>query len=98
MWEHQARRAAFAAPTVRVDAREGPDGRVEVTVADDGPGTPEMERAVVSGETAIDQLNHGQGIGLWFVKWVADLSDGSVAFDDDAEGAAVTVRLGWTRA
>jgi signal transduction histidine kinase len=90
--------AAAAAPTVRIDAREGSDGRVEVTVADDGPGIPEMERAVVSGETAIDQLNHGQGIGLWFVKWVADLSGGSVAFDDDAEGAAVTVRLRRNRA
>jgi len=79
--------------TVRVGAREGNDGRIALTVADDGPGIPEMERAVVSGETAIDQLNHGQGIGLWFVKWVADRSGGTIEFDDDAEGAAVTLRL-----
>ena len=61
--------------------------------AADGPGIPETERAVVSGETAIDQLDHGQGIGLWFVKWVADLSGGSVEFDEDAAGGVVTLRL-----
>lgn len=76
-----------------VGACERADGRVDVTVTDDGPGVPEMERAVVSGETTIDQLNHGQGIGLWFVKWVADRSDGSLVFEDCAEGAAVTIRL-----
>jgi signal transduction histidine kinase len=80
-------------PTIRIAVRENARGRVDVTVTDDGPGIPEMERAVVSGETAIDQLNHGQGIGLWFVKWVADLSGGSVEFDERGAGAAVTIRL-----
>jgi signal transduction histidine kinase len=85
--------AGGATPTVRIGVRERPDGHLDVTVADDGPGIPEMDRSVVSGGTAIDQLNHAGGIGLWFVKWVADRSGGSIEFDDRAAGASVTLRL-----
>lgn len=34
---------------------------------DDGPGIPEMERAVLETGEAVDPLYHGSGLGLWLV-------------------------------
>jgi signal transduction histidine kinase len=80
-------------PRVEVRVREGTDATAELSVADDGPGIPERERAVVTGGRE-DQLEHGQGIGLWFVTWAVTQLGGDLAFDEnDPEGTVVTVRL-----
>lgn len=79
-------------PTVRVEASED-DEWVDITVADNGPGIPEMERSVVTGESEITQLNHSQGLGLWVVKWIANVYGGSVAFDAGTDGSTARVRL-----
>lgn len=66
---------------------------VRVTVADDGPGIPSVEHAVLD-ETAETSLAHGSGLGLWVVHWTVELSGGDLAFDErDPRGTRVTVTL-----
>ena len=79
------------APTVEVRVRQGADA-AEITVADDGSGIPERERHVVD-DGAETQLEHGRGLGLWFVNWAVTQLGGDLAFGDGSEGATVTVRL-----
>ena len=65
---------------------------VEVTILDDGPGIPEEEREVlVEGEETA--LHHGSGLGLWLTNWIVGKFGGELAFDDDADGGSVTLRL-----
>ncbi|QZP39131.1 PAS domain S-box protein [Halobaculum magnesiiphilum] len=67
-------------PRVSVSTVEEGD-RVGIAVADDGPPIPEGEYAVLAGDTEIDSLNHGSGLGLWLVHWLVDLSNGEIRFD-----------------
>lgn len=53
-----------------------------LSVADDGPGVPETERAILTGERDRSQLEHASGLGLWVVKSAVERLDGSVAFGD----------------
>ncbi|MFB6200971.1 MAG: sensor histidine kinase [Halorhabdus sp.] len=77
--------------TVRITATRT-DGHVEISVSDDGPGIPEHELTVLSGETEITQLEHGTGVGLWVVRAVVDAYDGSLQFDI-GDGTTATIRL-----
>ncbi|MFD1588434.1 MASE3 domain-containing protein [Halorientalis brevis] len=80
-------------PTVSV-AVERADGMVEISITDDGPGIPEMERQVLTKQSDIDPLYHGSGLGLWLVTLIVQQSDGTVAFEDnDPRGSVVTIRL-----
>ena len=80
-------------PRVEVTARADGDTLV-VTVADDGPGIPDLEWNVVTGQTEITQLSHGSGLGLWAVKWVADSYGGQMCRQEsDLGGTAVELRL-----
>jgi signal transduction histidine kinase len=78
-------------PTVAVTGER--DGESAVfAVRDDGPGIPEHERSVVeSGEETA--LEHGSGLGLWFVKWGVASLGGEVAFETDGSGTTVHFRL-----
>jgi PAS domain S-box-containing protein len=78
-------------PTVRVTVeRRGDD--VVVEVADDGPGVPETELAVLDREEETELL-HGSGAGLWLMHWVVEKSNGDLTFDVDEHGTTVTMRL-----
>jgi len=77
-------------PTISVTVEASADS-VSVTVADDGPGIPEHELAVVTGEEPITQLSHGSGLGLWLVIWVVESYGGTVTFGED--GTAVTLSV-----
>ncbi|WP_338742528.1 sensor histidine kinase [Haloplanus salilacus] len=80
-------------PRVEVSVRETSAGIVEMSVADDGPGIPERERDILAAGTET-QLEHGQGIGLWFVNWAVTQLGGEIQFrENDPEGSLVTVRL-----
>jgi signal transduction histidine kinase len=80
--------------TVDIVVRGGGDGGASVAVADDGPGIPERERAVLASGTET-QLEHGHGIGLWFVTWAVTRLGGTVEFDENQpSGSVVTVRFG----
>ncbi|QGX93720.1 PAS domain-containing protein [Haloplanus rallus] len=80
-------------PRVELSVREVSDGTVELSVADNGPGIPEREREMLAAGTET-QLDHGQGIGLWFVNWAVTQLGGEIQFrENDPEGSLVTIRL-----
>jgi PAS domain S-box-containing protein len=82
-----------AEPAVRVTVERRPS-TVAVAVADDGPGIPEMERAILAGRQDATPLSHSRGLGLWLVSVIVTQSDGTLSFDDAAEGGSVvTVEL-----
>lgn len=84
------------APTVWVDVTtEERDGEpvVSVRIADDGPGIPPDEVAVLrrGRETS---LEHTSGLGLWLVHWIVTESGGRVAFEErDPRGSVVEMIL-----
>jgi PAS domain S-box-containing protein len=84
---------AGEAPQVRVSAAA--DGDVlTLSVADDGPGIPDLEWNVVTGKQEITQLSHSSGLGLWTVKWVADSYGGRIEREgSDLGGTRVVLRL-----
>lgn len=70
------------------------DEWVTLGVRDDGPGIPVHEKAVITGEDELTQLQHGNGLGLWVVKAVADVSGGVLGFEEPENGGStVTLRL-----
>jgi PAS domain S-box-containing protein len=79
-------------PTVHVET-EVRDGEVRMTVADDGPGIPAADRAVVFDDGDITDLQHGSGLGLWLVRWVAEAAGGHVAHERRDDWTAVTLHL-----
>ncbi|WP_158855431.1 PAS domain-containing sensor histidine kinase [Halorhabdus sp. CUG00001] len=82
-----------ATPSVQVSLATT-DGVVEISVEDDGPGMPEMERDVLTGDRDIEPLYHGRGIGLWLVHLIVQYSDGTVTFEEnEPRGSVVTIRL-----
>jgi signal transduction histidine kinase len=70
---------------------------VELRVSDDGPGIPEHERDVVTGDAEITSLTHGSGLGLWVVEAVAS-SHGATLDFADREGGGTVVSLAFPRA
>ncbi|RKD93438.1 PAS domain S-box protein [Halopiger aswanensis] len=94
-----------ASPTIeiRLDASKNdqPGGRHEsagdmvvLSIADDGPGIPEEERALLQEDREITQLRHASGLGLWLVNWVVSQSGGQLAFrTNQPRGTVVDVRL-----
>jgi len=80
-------------PSVRVGIEPGAEA-VRVSVADDGPGLPEVERDVLEDGTEIDALYHGSGLGLWLVHWIVRRSGGSASVETgETEGTTVTISL-----
>jgi signal transduction histidine kinase len=81
----------------RVEVNVSCDGdRAVVRIADDGPGIPEDEVAVLERgyETPLD---HASGLGLWLVNWIVRESGGTVSFDERSPGGSV-VSLQFERA
>jgi len=80
-------------PRVDIRVRRPADAGVEIAIADNGPGIPEQERQILT--TGIEtQLQHGQGIGLWFVNWAVTQSGGELYYRPNTpEGSIVTIRL-----
>ncbi|HKJ59214.1 MAG TPA: HAMP domain-containing sensor histidine kinase [Halobacteriales archaeon] len=78
-------------PSVHVSVEA--DEVVRVRVDDDGPGIPEREVEMFeNGEGS--QLDHGNGLGLWLVKWIVEGADGDLRFDSSpAGGTRVVIEL-----
>jgi len=80
-----------AAPTVAVEFSVHEES-VTVAVDDDGPGIPDAETAALAG--AESQLDHSAGLGMWFVNWVVEATDGHLSFADaDLGGSRVLVEF-----
>ncbi|CAI49349.1 sensor box histidine kinase [Natronomonas pharaonis DSM 2160] len=69
--------------------------RITINIIDNGPPIPENEIRPLFTEADLSAINHGTGLGLWLVYWVADLSDGELTFGRraDGEGNVVTLSL-----
>lgn len=81
------------APDVSLLAESCSKQRVEITVADRGPGLPktELETLHQGKETP---LIHGKGLGLWLVNWAVAQMDGSLRVTDNRpSGTRVTIAL-----
>lgn len=79
-----------ADPSVEIRVREGPDAAAELVVADDGPGLPDRVREMLTTGTETP-LNHGHGIGLWFVNWAVTQLGGELRFRETDTGTVVTI-------
>jgi hypothetical protein len=81
--------------TVRLEATATPHG-LEITVADQGPGIPNEERAKATerfyrGEAA--RSTPGSGLGLALVQAVAQLHGGGLRLEDNRPGLRAAVSL-----
>lgn len=79
-------------PRLEIGVAEATDGFVTLTIADNGPGIPEGELAVLEAGTET-QLNHGSGLGLWLANWVVTEYDGTLTVENTPDGTVATVRL-----
>ena len=62
-------------------------------MSDHGPGLSEREHGLLTrgGET---QLDHGLGVGLWFVNWAVEQLGAELEFErSDSAGTTVVVRF-----
>lgn len=77
-------------PQATVHVVNGSEKRV--TVSDNGPGIPEQEITVLE-KGREDALEHGSGLGLWLVKWIADRSGATLEFETGEDGTAVSLQF-----
>ncbi|MFO8115398.1 MAG: PAS domain S-box protein [Halorubrum sp.] len=74
-----------ARPSVTVTAAELPsESWTSLVVADDGPGIPPAERAVLTGEET--PLEHASGLGLWYVNWIVSAGGGTFDIGESKTG------------
>jgi signal transduction histidine kinase len=79
-------------PTVEVWL-ELDEETVEIRIADDGPGIPSHEIAVLEKGTETG-LEHGSGVGLWLAFWIVKRSEGTLRFTRrEPTGTIVTLEL-----
>jgi PAS domain S-box-containing protein len=79
-------------PVVDIAVDQPSGNRVEITIEDDGPGIPEIERqALEQGEETA--LKHSSGFGLWTVNWLLGRTGGAVTIDETETGTLVRVDL-----
>jgi signal transduction histidine kinase len=80
-------------PTVSIEASAVTSEQIEITIVDDGPGIPEMERKTLT-EGEESSLLHGSGVGLWTVNWLVTRIGGHVSIaDSEPRGTVVTLSL-----
>ncbi|MES3517251.1 MAG: HAMP domain-containing sensor histidine kinase [Natronomonas sp.] len=80
------------ASTVEITATTT-SGGVRLEVVDDGPGIDDAELSVLNREATIDQLDHSQGLGLWFVRWVMDVCGGEFYLESDESGTTAILGI-----
>ena len=73
------------APVVKITVAQ-PAEQVRITVADNGPQIPEMERDVIENPENRGPLYHGSGLGLSLVRLVVSRSGGTVEFVETHKG------------
>ena len=81
--------AARHTEATEIEIEYHPD-RPSLSIADNGPGIPSHETAVLDNAKETD-LEHGSGLGLWLIKWGTESFGGAVTFDTGPEGTAVRI-------
>ncbi len=79
-------------PTVEISVTRSEPNRVEIAIADDGPGIPDIECRTLDADVETD-LRHSSGFGLWTVDWLLGRAGGSVTIDSTDSGTVVRVDL-----
>jgi two-component system sensor histidine kinase QseC len=91
-----------AGGNIRLRVDKG-DGKVTLTVADDGPGIPVAERERIferfhrGVQFGADRAS-GAGLGLTIVKHVAELHEADVAIEDSGFGSGAAFKVRFTEA
>ncbi|MFB6192519.1 MAG: MEDS domain-containing protein [Haloarculaceae archaeon] len=78
-------------PAAELVVEGGDDDPVSIEVRNDGGRIPEMNRRVLVQEEE-SPLDHGFGLGLWLVKWIAENSGADLRFPE-SEGESCRVRI-----
>jgi len=79
--------------TVRVSlTADETDDSAHITVSHDGDGLKDVEVEALNAGNESD-LRHTQGLGLWFVRWVAVNSGGRFRVENTDSGMEVELRL-----
>lgn len=81
---------AVGGTTIRIDVRKGSEGRVLLSVLDDGPGVPEAEReSVLKRFVRLEQSRStpGSGLGLSLVSAIARAHRASISLGDSSSSA-----------
>lgn len=82
-------------PEVRITVEAEPD-EVRVSITDNGPGIPPVEKMVLERKTET-KTKHSQGLGLWLVYLTVHFSNGTLTVNDREKGGA-TVEVTLPRA
>lgn len=77
-------------PAVRVSVTDF-ENRVEIRVADNGPGIPDAEKGAIFGKGEKGLDSGGTGIGLYLVETVVDDYGGDVRIEDNEPKGAIFV-------
>jgi PAS domain S-box-containing protein len=75
-------------PVVSITMRET-DGRVQVRVADNGPGVPDRLKGEIFGDEMKGLESSGTGMGLYLVSTLVDLYGGEVWVEDNGSTGAI---------
>lgn len=78
--------------TVRI-VDDDDENAASVSVSDQGPGLPRVERIVLTEGFLETPTQHSQGIGLWLVRYLVSRSDGSLMIESTDDGTTVQMRL-----
>ncbi|ADB62087.1 multi-sensor signal transduction histidine kinase [Haloterrigena turkmenica DSM 5511] len=82
-----------ASPSVELRVERRPE-TVHLRIVDDGPGLPEEERRIITGDGTVEPLYHGLGMGLWLVHWIVSLSRGTIDIEETGpDGTTIRIEL-----
>lgn len=80
-------------PMITVTAERG-DDRVQVRIADNGPGVPDERKRQIFQEGETELESEGTGIGLYLAETLVDRYDGEIwVKDNEPEGSVFVVEL-----
>ena len=78
---------------VEIEVGTTADDIPQLRIADNGPGIPDRERDLLT-EPSETQLEHGLGVGLWFVNWAVNQLGAELEFQSTGTtGTTVVVRF-----
>lgn len=73
--------------------RDHGNNQWRISVADNGPGIPELERQTIESDEETP-LGHSLGIDLWLMNWITTTLGGSLTItDNDPTGSVVSFHL-----